>query len=50
MKHSIITPFIKVIDGLECILWDCTSRASLYKSFLLLGDHGWYVPVKFEAL
>ncbi len=47
---NVITPFIKVIDDVQLVLWDYSFRASMYESFLIMGDYGWYTPVKFEKL
>lgn len=51
MKTSIITPVIKhTVHGL-LVLWEDTSRASLYESFTMMGDdYCFYTPVKFERL
>jgi len=47
----IITPFIKVFNGVTLILWDYSQRAYLYESFLATGDdYSLYTPVKFEKL
>lgn len=55
MKSSIITnvitPVIKhTIHGV-LVLWEDTSRASLYEAFTMMGeDYAEYTPVKFEKL
>ena len=51
MKTSIITPVIKhTVHGL-LVLWEDTSRASLYETFLAMSeDYAEYTPVRFESL
>ena len=54
--NSVITPFIKQLNGVELILWDYSFRegictASMYKSFLCMtDDYLEYVAVRFERL
>lgn len=51
VMHSVITPFIKHMNGVQVILWDYSFRASMYKSFLCMtDDYAEYVPIRFEAL
>lgn len=51
MKTSIITPVIKHTIHGSLVLWEDTSRASLYKPFLAHGDdYCLYTPVRFESL
>lgn len=48
---SVITPFIKHINGVQLILWDYSSRSSMYKSFLCMTeDYVEYTAVRFEKL
>ena len=48
---SVITPFIKQLNGVEVILWDYSFRASMYKSFLCMtDDYLEYSAVRFERL
>lgn len=48
---SIITPVIKHTIHGSLVLWEDTSRAGLYKAFLMVSeDYAEYTPVKFEKL
>lgn len=50
-KNPIITPFLKVINGIQLVLWDYAKRAYLYEQFTMMsGDYALYTPVRFEHL
>lgn len=50
-KNPIIIPFLKVINGIQLVLWDYVQRAYLYEQFTMMGDdYAEYTPVRFEAL
>lgn len=51
MFISVITPVIKHTIHGSLVLWEDTSRASLYEAFLMMGDdYCLYTPVRFEKL
>jgi hypothetical protein len=51
MKTSIITPVIKHTIHGSLVLWEDTSRASMYEGFTMMSeDYAEYVPVRFESL
>lgn len=48
---NVITPVIKHTIHGSLVLWEDTSRASLYEVFLAHGDdYCLYTPVRFEKL
>lgn len=50
-KTSIITPVIKHTIHGSLVLWEDTSRVSLYESFTMMSeDYAEYTPVRFESL
>jgi hypothetical protein len=50
-SQPIITPFLKVINGIQLILWDYAERAEVYEQFIMMsGDYAEYTPVRFEKL
>lgn len=56
-SQPIIIPFLKVINGVQLILWDrvdkphYAERAEVYEQFIMMsGDYAEYTPVRFEAL
>lgn len=56
-KNPIIIPFLKVINGIQLILWDrvdtryYTDHAGMYESFTMYSDdYAEYTPVRFESL
>jgi hypothetical protein len=53
----IIAPFIKVINGIQLVLWGrvdtqyYTAHAGMYESFTMMSDdYALYTPIRFEAL
>lgn len=51
MNTSIITPVIKHTIHGSLVLWEDTSRVSLYEAFLMVSeDYAKYTPIKFEKL
>lgn len=49
--NSAITPVIKHTIHGSLVLWEDTSRASLYEAFTMMGDdYAEYTPVRFESL
>jgi hypothetical protein len=44
----IIIPVIIKMFGIDIIIWDLSHRASFHNHYLMLGDYGWYTPIKFE--
>ena len=50
-KSPIIIPFLKVINGIQLVMWDYSERAEVYEQFIMMsGDYAEYVPVRFESL
>lgn len=56
-QKPVITPFIKIVNGIELILWDrvdtpyYTERAKEYKQFLMrTEEYNVYSVVLFEPL
>lgn len=50
-KNPIIAPFLKVINGIQLVMWDYVERAEMYEQFVMMsGDYAEYVPVRFEKL
>lgn len=50
-EKPIIIPFLKVINGIQLVMWDYSERAEMYEQFIMMsGDYAEYVPVRFEAL
>lgn len=56
-QQPIIIPFLKLINGVQLILWDrvdkphYSERAEVYEQFTMMGDdYAEYTPVRFEAL
>jgi hypothetical protein len=50
-QHPIIIPFLKVINGIQLVLWDYVQRAEMYEQFIMMSDeYAEYTPVRFEAL
>lgn len=50
-QSPIIIPFLKVINGVQLVLWDYVQRAEMYEQFIMMsGDYAEYVPIRFEAL
>lgn len=50
-KNPIIIPFLKVINGIQLVMWDYAKRAHLYEQFIMMsGDYAEYTPVRFEKL
>lgn len=48
---GVITPVIKHTIHGSLVLWEDTSRASLYEAFTMMSeDYAEYTPVKFEKL
>lgn len=48
---NVITPVIKQTIHGSLVLWEDTSRASLYESFTMMGDdYAEYSPIRFESL
>lgn len=51
MFTQVITPVIKHTIHGSLVLWEDTSRASLYEAFLMMSeDYAEYTPVRFECL
>jgi hypothetical protein len=49
--NNVITPVIKHTIHGSLVLWEDTSRASLYEAFTMMGDeYAKYTPVRFESL
>ena len=50
-ENPIIIPFLKVINGIQLILWDYSERAEMYEQFIMMSDdYAEYVPIRFEKL
>jgi len=50
-NNPIIIPFLKVINGVQLILWDYSERAEMYEQFIMMSEeYAEYVPVRFEKL
>ena len=50
-EKPIIIPFLKVINGVQLVLWDYAERAEMYEQFIMMGDeYAEYTPIRFESL
>jgi hypothetical protein len=50
-EKPIIIPFLKVINGIQLVMWDYSERAEIYEQFIMMSeDYAEYTPVRFEAL
>lgn len=47
-----IAPFyFELKDGSVCVLWgNIRQHVSTQRQFKAWGDHGWYVPIKWEYI
>lgn len=50
-QQPIIIPFLKVINGIQLVLWDYVERAGVYEQFTMMSDdYAEYTPIRFEKL
>jgi hypothetical protein len=50
-KNPIIIPFLKMINGIQLVMWDYVQRAYLYDQFTMMSDdYAKYTPIRFEKL
>ena len=50
-EKPIIIPFLKVVNGIQLVMWDYVQRAEMYEQFIMMGEeYAEYTPIRFESL